>query len=106
MSDEFEHPAGDRTILATSPLALIEQAATSAVLEDLRRDREKTTDATAEMMRDVRPFSWDVDPQELGKALSTAATLPWIVWSTGMALAYSMWLTPVDMFGNRAQETR
>jgi len=106
MSDDFERPAGEKTILPTAPSALIEQAATSAVLEDLRHDSEKAAEATAELMRDVRAFSWDVDPQDLAKALSIAATLPWIIWSTGMSLAYSMWLTPIDMFGSRAPETR
>jgi hypothetical protein len=106
MSDEFERPAGEKAILSTAPSALIEQAATYAVLEDLRHDSEKAAEATAELGRDLRPFSWDVDPQELAKALSTAAALPWVIWSTGMSLAYSMWLTPIDIFGSRAPETR
>ncbi len=102
MSNDFERNAGENAILPTVPSTLAEQAATTAVLEDLRHDGEKMVEETIEAARDARPFSWDVDPQDMARALTSAATLPWVIWSTGMSLAYSMWLTPIDLFGRPA----
>jgi len=98
MSTEIERVAGETTVLPVSPSPLTEQADTLAILEDLRHESERTTEAPAEMAGDVRPFSWDIDPEEMATAISTAATLPWIIWLTGMSLAYSLWLAPINLF--------
>lgn len=90
MPDELEWNAGENTILTPAPSALVEQAATAAVLDDVRHHSEKIIEETAEVTRDARPFSWDVDPQDLARTLTSAAALPWLIWSTGMSLAYSM----------------
>ncbi|MBB4289758.1 hypothetical protein GGE16_001798 [Rhizobium leguminosarum] len=38
-------------------------------------------------------FFWELDPQGMAKLISEVITLPMIVWSPGMSLAYSLWLT-------------
>ncbi|WP_245433374.1 hypothetical protein [Rhizobium sp. L43] len=54
------------------------------MLEDMRKERLDTPPAL---------FSWQLDPQGMAKLIFEMMTLPMIVWSTGMSLAYSLWLT-------------
>lgn len=77
-----------------------------SLLDDLRHDSQTIVDETVEVACDARPFSWDVDSQDMARALSSAAALPWVIWSTIISLAYSMPQMPINLFARPATSDR
>ncbi|WP_064694495.1 hypothetical protein [Rhizobium aegyptiacum] len=88
MSGEAENNA-KTAIVPVQNASAAEQAATASVLEDMQKARPKTRQPE----QTVGLFSWDLDPQEAAKLISEAMTLPMVLWSTGISLTYSLWLS-------------
>lgn len=90
MSGEAENHV-KTAIVPVQKASSAEQAATTAVLEDMQRTGlEPLHTAPAPT---AAPFSWDLDPHETAKLMSAVMTLPMVFWSTGLSLAYSLWLS-------------
>lgn len=96
MSGELENNDAQASILPATEPPLVERAAAAAVLENLRREGEVALETTVEMTRKPSQFSWDINPQEAAKAISGAVSLPWVIWSAGLAIVCSMWRFPSD----------
>ncbi|WP_064711662.1 hypothetical protein [Rhizobium bangladeshense] len=88
MSGEAENNA-NTAIVPVQNASAAEQAATASVLEDM----QKALPETRPPEQAVALFSWELDPQETAKLISEAMTLPMVLWSTGISLTYSIWLS-------------
>ena len=88
MSGEAENNAKTAILPVQNPSAA-EQAVTASVLEDM----QKTSLESGQPEAAAVLFSWEIDPPELAKLISEMMTLPMILWSTGMTLTYSLWLS-------------
>ncbi|ANK86290.1 MULTISPECIES: hypothetical protein [unclassified Rhizobium] len=88
MSGEAENNAKTAILPVQNPSAA-EQAVTASVLEDM----QKTSLEAGQPEPAAVLFSWELDPPELAKLISEVMTLPIVLWSTGMTLTYSLWLS-------------
>ncbi|ANK92203.1 MULTISPECIES: hypothetical protein [Rhizobium] len=88
MSGEAENNGKTAIVPLLNPSAG-EQAATASVLEDM----QKASLETRQPEPAVALFSWEIDPPDLIKLISEMMTLPMILWSTGISLTYSLWLS-------------
>ncbi|WP_434732746.1 hypothetical protein NL154_12300 [Rhizobium sp. YTUHZ044] len=88
MSGEAENNGKTAIVPVQNPSAA-EQAATASVLEDM----QKASTETRQPEPAAALFSWEIDPPELAKLISEVMTLPMILWSTGISLTYSLWLS-------------
>lgn len=75
-------------IVPVQSASLAEQAATAAVLENMQKASLEPPPAPEAAL-----FSCALDPQEMVKLISEVMTLPVVFWSTGLSLAYSLWLS-------------
>ncbi|ABC91404.1 hypothetical protein RHE_CH02632 [Rhizobium etli CFN 42] len=88
MSGEAENNAKTAILPVQNPPAA-EQAATASVLEDM----QKASPEAGQPEPAAELFSWELDPPELAKLISEVITLPMVLWSTGISLTYSLWLS-------------
>ncbi|WP_311044147.1 MULTISPECIES: hypothetical protein [unclassified Rhizobium] len=88
MSGKAKNNGKTAIVSVQNPLAG-EQAATASVLEDM----QKASLETRQPEPRVALFSWEIDPPELAKLISEVVTLPMVLWSTGISLTYSLWLS-------------
>ncbi|OWO93413.1 hypothetical protein B5E41_19280 [Rhizobium esperanzae] len=88
MSGEAENN-GKTAILPVQNPSATEQAATASVLEDMQKASLETRQPEPAAVL----FSWELDPPELAKLISEVMTLPIVLWSTGISLTYSLWLS-------------
>jgi hypothetical protein len=59
------------------------------VLEDM----QKTSPESGQPEPAAMLFSWELDPQDMARLICEGTTLPMALWSTGMTLTYSLWLS-------------
>ncbi|MDK4731433.1 hypothetical protein [Rhizobium sp. CNPSo 3490] len=88
MSGETENDDKTAIVPVLNPSAA-EQAATASVLEDM----QKASLETRQPEPAAALFSWEIDPPELARLISEVMILPKILWSTGISLTYSLWLS-------------
>ncbi|ANL47354.1 hypothetical protein AMC87_CH02684 [Rhizobium phaseoli] len=84
-------------IVPVQNASLVEQVATAAVLEDMQKASLQPLQAAPAPAAAL--FSWDLDPREMLKLTSEVMTLPMVFWSTGLSLAYSLWLSSLPSAG-------
>ncbi|MDO3436608.1 hypothetical protein QWJ46_28650 [Rhizobium sp. CBN3] len=88
MSGEAENNATTATLPVQNPSAA-EQAVTASVLDEM----QKASPETGQPEPAAALFSWELDPQDMAKLISEVMTLPMVLWSTGISLTYSLWLS-------------
>ncbi|WP_237357879.1 hypothetical protein [Rhizobium phaseoli] len=96
MSGEAENHA-KTAIVPVQNASLAEQVATTTVLEDMQKASLQPLQAPPAPAAAL--FSWDLDPREMLKLTSEVMTLPMVFWSTGLSLAYSLWLSSLPPAG-------
>jgi hypothetical protein len=87
-----QDPNDDGTASHPSPS---EATVTMAILEDLRPRAGHEGGSTAKVMTNAT--FWGADPTEVGKLVVATTTLPFVIWSAGLSLFLSSWMTSVDL---------
>ncbi|MBY5570367.1 hypothetical protein HFO55_24480 [Rhizobium leguminosarum] len=98
MSDDRNSAPPAKQAILTPETNAVDRAAAATLLEDLRRDVERPTEAHRTEDQSGNALNWHVDPADVTNAAFSAASLSLILWSQSLSIARMFWALPMTMW--------